>query len=80
MSAGPPDDPAEALVHCGPTEYKIDPRFRSHFRRLRQVFLYVNDQCNLSCKQCIYKPHVTYHEDREIALPSALGLLTRIRE
>jgi molybdenum cofactor biosynthesis enzyme MoaA len=65
----------EAQVPHRPTEYTVDPRFSSHFRDLRQVFLYVNDQCNLSCKQCIYKPHVTYNEDREIGLPAALGLL-----
>src|SRR5262245_46982444 len=56
-------------------EYKVESRFAAHFRRLHQVFLYVNDQCNLACKQCIYKPHVTFHVHREIPVGSALGLL-----
>lgn len=53
----------------------VDPRFSEHFRNLRQVFLYVNDQCNLSCKQCIYKPQITYHNDREIPTETALDIL-----
>ena len=60
-------------------EFDVDPRFDSHFRRLRQVFLYINDQCNLACKQCIYKPHVTYHEDREISTARVGGLLNEMR-
>lgn len=57
------------------TKFTVDSRFTDHFRRLRQVFLYINDQCNLSCAQCIYKPQVTYHDDRDIPLPIAAGLL-----
>lgn len=60
--------------------FEVDHRFSAHFSDLRQVFIYVNDQCNLGCKQCIYKPHVTYHEDREIPLPSALGLLRSMHD
>jgi MoaA/NifB/PqqE/SkfB family radical SAM enzyme len=60
--------------------HSIDPRFRHHFRNVRQVFMYINDQCNLSCKQCIYKPHVTYHEDRDIPLETALGLLQAMND
>jgi MoaA/NifB/PqqE/SkfB family radical SAM enzyme len=59
----------------GYPQFSIEPSFAAHFKKLHQVFLYINDQCNLGCKQCIYKPHVTYHERREIAAPTALGLL-----
>src|SRR6202035_1100536 len=34
---------------------------------------------NLSCAQCIYKPHVTYHVHREIPPPVAAGLLDVFR-
>lgn len=60
-------------------DFDVDPRFGSHFRALRQVFLYINDQCNLACKQCIYKPSVTYHEDREISTARVRGLLNVMR-
>lgn len=56
-------------------QFSIEPDFAAHFAKLHQVFLYINDQCNLGCKQCIYKPHVTYNERREIAVPTAIGLL-----
>jgi MoaA/NifB/PqqE/SkfB family radical SAM enzyme len=67
-------DPAEFVT--SPVEFQVDPAFRSHFQnRLKQVFLYINDQCNLACEQCIYKPHVTYHVHREIPVATAIGLL-----
>jgi MoaA/NifB/PqqE/SkfB family radical SAM enzyme len=63
-----------------PAAYFVDPRFVEHFRRVQQVFIYINDQCNLSCRQCIYKPHVTYHNDREIPQEQAMGLLQAMRD
>lgn len=44
--------------------YEIDPAFRSHFRDLKQVFLYITDVCNLRCTQCLYKPNLTFHMQR----------------
>jgi MoaA/NifB/PqqE/SkfB family radical SAM enzyme len=62
--------------HTGsPVEFSVAPEFAAHFARLKQVFLYINDECNLGCEQCIYKPHVLYNERREIPAPTAIGLL-----
>lgn len=56
--------------------YTIDPAFESYFNgRLKQVFLYITDQCNLTCEQCIYKPNITFHERREIPLTRAIDLI-----
>lgn len=63
-----------------PRKFTVDERFTAHFRNLKQVFMYINDDCNLSCEQCIYKPHVKYHDGREIQLVDALGLLSSFRE
>ena len=61
-----------------PAVMAVDPRFSEHFRNIQQVFLYINDQCNLGCEQCIYKPHVTYSEDREIPEPVVMSLLSEM--
>ena len=37
--------------------YKVDEEFREHFKNLKQVFMYVINECNLNCPQCIYKPN-----------------------
>jgi MoaA/NifB/PqqE/SkfB family radical SAM enzyme len=58
-----------------PVRFTVDPEFAEHFARLRQVFFYINDDCNLACEQCIYKPHVVYNERREIPQETVLGLL-----
>lgn len=55
--------------------YDVDPLFQAHFRKIRQVFMYITDECNISCEQCIYKPNVTYNEERSIPLPVAVDLL-----
>ena len=68
--------PMTPSFHEGvPVDFWIDPDFAAHFVRLKQVFLYINDECNLGCEQCIYKPHVRYNERREIPAPTAVGLL-----
>lgn len=67
------------LAEVQPVEFSVDPEFAAHFRRLRQVFLYINDDCNLGCEQCIYKPHVVYNERREIPTETVLGLLAAFR-
>jgi len=56
--------------------YKIDRQFRSHFRNLKQVFLYVINKCNLTCLQCIYKPDNLFNTgDIEIPFDTAVDLL-----
>lgn len=53
----------------------MDEAFYSYFNgRLKQVFFYITDKCNLMCKQCIYKPSVIYNRDMEIPFKTVLGL------
>jgi molybdenum cofactor biosynthesis enzyme MoaA len=61
-------------------KFQIDPLFRDHFRNLKQVFLYVTDQCNLYCEQCIYKPNITFHDQRQIPLDTAIDLIMDFHE
>lgn len=70
-------DPLESPA--GEVRFTVDAQFAAHFAQLKQVFLYINDQCNLKCEQCIYKPHVTYHGAREIPLATVRGLLRAFR-
>lgn len=65
-------------MHSTNKKLVVDPKFRNHFRNLKQVFLYITDDCNLRCVQCLYKPNI--REDREIKLETALELLTTFRE
>lgn len=61
--------------------FDIDAKFREHFRNLKQVFLYITDECNLRCVQCIYKPNVTFHlGQKEIELETAIALISDFRE
>ncbi|RYD75893.1 MAG: radical SAM protein, partial [Verrucomicrobiaceae bacterium] len=50
-------------------------KFRGHFRNLQQVFLYITDQCNLECEQCIYKPHVAFDSFRHVPEETVRKLL-----
>lgn len=35
----------------------IDNRVKTYFdNRIKQVFVYITSKCQLSCKQCLYKP------------------------
>jgi MoaA/NifB/PqqE/SkfB family radical SAM enzyme len=65
----------DPTLEVSTVQFMVDPKFEDHFSDVRQVFIYINDQCNLNCAQCIYKPHVTYHDDRDIPLPTATGLI-----
>lgn len=60
--------------------FRIDERFRNHFRNLKQVFLYITDECNLACVQCIYKPSITFQIEKAIRLETVLGLLSDCRD
>src|ERR1043166_8760271 len=53
----------------------VEPRFAEHFQNLQQVFLYITDECNLSCVQCIYKPSITYQIERSIKPETVRDLL-----
>ena len=57
--------------------HEMDDHFRAYFQnRLKQVFMYVTDDCQLRCKQCLYKPNLTFHMGRkEIPVGEALHLI-----
>src|SRR5215213_3224164 len=58
----------------------VESRFTEHFRDLQQVFLYITDECNLTCVQCIYKPSITFQVEKAIKPETALALISDFRE
>lgn len=61
--------------------YKIDAEFVEHFKKLKQVFMYVINECNLSCPQCIYKPNNYFNiGNKEILYDDAVKLLSDFYE
>lgn len=61
--------------------FDIDPKFKKHFQNLKQVFLYITDECNLSCAHCIYKPNLKFHiKENSIKIDTALALISDFRE
>lgn len=51
----------------------IDEKTKKYFRNIKQVFLYLNDRCNLLCQQCLYKPNVIMGKD--ISIDTAKSIL-----
>jgi len=46
--------------------FKIDNEFIKYFDgRLKQVFFYVTDKCQLECKQCLCKPNLVFQIKRK---------------
>jgi len=46
--------------------FKIDDKFIKYFdKRLKQVFFYITDECQLRCKQCLYKPNLVFQMKRK---------------
>lgn len=61
--------------------FKIDSKFKNYFKNLKQVFLYITDECNLQCKHCLYKPNLTFHlKNKEINYKTAIELISDFRE
>ena len=62
--------------------YKMDQKFKDFFQdNLKQVFLYLIDDCNLRCVQCLYKLDICFQvEKKEIAFEDAVKLITDFRE
>jgi len=62
--------------------FDIDSKFKGYFKgRLKQVFLYLTDECNLKCKYCLYKPNLTFHlKEKEIPLETAIRLISDFRD
>jgi len=52
---------------------KVDDKVTHYFQRIKQVFLYITDKCDLICKQCLYKPNLIL--EREISVETATQLL-----
>jgi sulfatase maturation enzyme AslB (radical SAM superfamily) len=60
---------------------KIDKQFSTYFRSLKQVFLYITDNCNLECQHCIYKPNVKFgFGNKEISFAEVISLISDFRE
>lgn len=62
--------------------YKMDQKFKDYFgTNLIQVFLYLIDDCNLRCVQCLYKLNICFQvEKKEIAYEDAVKLISDFRE
>ena len=61
--------------------FDIDPEFQSFFRDLKQVFLYIIDDCNLSCIQCLYKANLTFQlKSKVIEVDDAVKLASDFHE
>lgn len=60
----------------------MDQKFKDFFQdNLKQVFLYLIDDCNLRCVQCLYKLDICFQvEKKEIAFEDAVKLITDFRE
>lgn len=68
----------EREITRSPLEVTSDPEFKAYFKQLQQVFIYVTDNCNLSCEQCLYKPLLRRRE--EFRLDVATSLLAEFRK
>lgn len=54
----------------------VDEKFNDYFKNIKQVFLYIIDECNLDCIQCLYKPNnYFYLKNKEINYDTAKNLL-----
>lgn len=59
----------------------IDNRFKDYFSNVKQVFLYLIDDCNLDCIQCLYKTNTHFYlRDKFIPINVAKELLSSMRE
>ncbi len=52
---------------------EADPAFIERFKGLQQAFIYITDECNLSCEQCLYKPWL--RQGNEISISTATALV-----
>lgn len=37
--------------------FKMDEKFITYMSNIKQIFLYIIDECNLNCLHCLYKPN-----------------------
>lgn len=46
--------------------FNIDEKmFKYYNGKVKQIFLYLTDECQLRCKQCLYKPNLTFQMSRK---------------
>jgi len=59
---------------------KIEQTFRAKFEnRIGQVFIYLIDECNLSCAHCLYKPELTFQIERKyISFEECIDLMKNL--
>ena len=62
--------------------FKMDKEFTDYFgKNLRQVFLYLVDDCNLRCTQCLYKLEIGFQmHKKEMDYEDAVKLISDFRE
>lgn len=62
--------------------YQMDQKFKDYYKKnLRQVFLYLVDDCNLRCVQCLYKLEIGFQvKKKEIDIEDAIKLISDFRE
>lgn len=62
--------------------FKMDKEFTDYFgKNLRQVFLYLVDDCNLRCTQCLYKLEIGFQmHKKEMDYEDAIKLISDFRE
>lgn len=62
--------------------YKMDQKFKDYFQdKLRQIFFYLIDDCNLRCVQCLYKLDIGFQvQKKEVDYNDAVKLLEDFRE
>ncbi|MFX1486864.1 MAG: radical SAM protein [Promethearchaeota archaeon] len=61
--------------------FDVDLRCKEYFKGLKQVFLYLTDECNLRCSYCLYKPDLTFQlREKEIPVRTAINVISDFRE
>lgn len=62
-------------------KFQIDAKFTDYLKNIRQVFLYIIDECNLDCVQCLYKPNNKFTlKNKQIDLETAINLISDFKE
>jgi len=61
--------------------FQIDKNFLDKYEwNLQQIFLYVNDECQLRCKHCLVKPNLDFKFKREFDLEKLKKLLSDFKK
>ena len=62
--------------------YEIDDKLFQYYNgRVKQIFLYLTDECQLRCRQCLYKPNLTFQMKRkDIPFQNVINLMEDFHE